>query len=271
MLKKVNKRIFLINMKLKISLALLLIITTVLAQKSSNIPFSNTPYSDSKGVPVDSTIPYFPVKHFIDTIHTYLFYDAEHTKQRQIPKCVTTTDLLIKDHTLTANEISDSIIIDSNTFYLNWYSAELYNLQQPILYNSYLGKIIYRFTLLPSLYLVTLSISVIQQNDSFYIETRTASSKTQETSYQKPLSIDRKVISKEQFERLTAMLRVGTFNIPYTPRHCRRGLDGSEWIIEVHNENGYSFIADWSPPKKSMLRQIGLRFLKASKVKYPRF
>jgi len=266
------KRNIFINMKLKISLPLLLITTTVWAQKSSNIPFTNAPaYSDSKGVAVDSIIRYFPLRHFIDTIPTYLFYDAEHKRHKQIPKCVTTKDLLFKDYNLTPNEISDSIIIDSNTFYLNWYSTELYNLQQPVLYNSYLGKTIYRFTLLPSLYWVTLSISVIQQNDSFYIEMRTAASKTHGTSYQKPLSIDSKVISKEQFESLTAMLQAGTFNIPYTPRQCRRGLDGSEWIIEVHNENGYSFIADWSPPKKSMLRQIGQRFLKASKVKYPRF
>lgn len=259
-------------MKFILSILPLFITAALWAQKSNYIPFANNPeYSSNKGIPIDSITPYFPVRHFIDTIPTYLFFNTGRTKQKQIPKCVTTIGQLIKDYNLTPNEINDSTIIDSNTFYLNWYSTELYNLHQPILYNYYLDKTIYRFTLLPSLYLVTLSISVIQQNDSFYIETRTAASKSHETSYQKPLSIDRKSISKEQFESLTAMLQTGTFNIPYTPRYCRRGLDGSEWIVEVHNENGYSFIADWSPPKKSMLRQIGQRFLKASKVKYPRF
>lgn len=176
-------------------------------------------------------------------------------------------------------------------FYQNWFSSSLYAFKEPIFYNYYLGRDIYRFLWLrsfdrPIVFVlnrdsknVWLMVKILDRQPRFIDQT-----------ILKPLPIhgkglkvelvpdsvikgDRKadiVFSKKinltltEWNRVDSLIKATDFwNIP--PSKEATGTDGSQWIIEAHTRERYRFVQRWAP--KDNFRKIGEYLIELSGLK----
>jgi hypothetical protein len=180
-------------------------------------------------------------------------------------------------------------------FLLNWYSSALYSFKEPILYNYYLGKDIYRFLWLRSFHRpvvfsivktdsqVSLITKMLNRQPDFYDERydpRGWNGLDEELKgrnvikYGDTLVVvkaDRKadiVYSKEiqltltQWKDFVQLLqKINYSSLPSVFDRNERGMDGSEWIVEAHLQEGYRYVQRWGPNE---LRSAGVYLINLS-------
>jgi hypothetical protein len=77
--------------------------------------------------------------------------------------------------------------------------------------------------------------------------------------------INRKLNSAEARQLTEAMAKASPFNEP--PAKCELGLDGSQWMLERTDKDGYDYASGWSPENGPM-RDFGMLALKLTGWKF---
>jgi len=185
-----------------------------------------------------------------------------------------------------------------DSFKENWYSSALYAFREPVLYNYYLNKEIYRFlwlrsfhrpvvfTLTKSADQVTLTTKALDKQPQFIehkynprgwpgLEEELAG-----LTYEKigdsliVVKADRKAdmvynktqtLSLKNWNAFEELLQKANFwNMPANGNE-ERGTDGSEWIMEAHQKQRYWFVARWMPTNE--FQQAGIYLIQLSGLK----
>ena len=171
-----------------------------------------------------------------------------------------------------------------DTFSLEWFSFNLQTMKEPILYSQYLGKEVYRFSWFRS-FNSPVIITLEKDNDEFHIITKMTNRLFQRSSIKlldfktdmvteirdtTPLYLQinqRDKIDRSQYQTFTDILKQTDFTC-LSPRGIDNfGIDGSEWIIEIHNKNGYYYVDRHSPEDSTPLRRLGEYLLDLSAAK----
>jgi hypothetical protein len=198
--------------------------------------YNNPAISDNHGVPIDSLTWYFPANSI--------------TQRPPFAKENGTVD----------------------TFWHQTFSKYLFYLEEPILSNYFLGETIIRLTWLRAFDpIVVLRLTdnngknylyengYIQQKDSF---------KTSYGFYKETCKLINKKrciqINHNLFEKIDSIINSNNFyQLPSTD-FIATGLDGSEWILEVHKQDKYHLIWKWSPDSSNLIRKVGDRLINLS-------
>ncbi|MBN1186681.1 MAG: hypothetical protein JXB49_30670 [Bacteroidales bacterium] len=159
-----------------------------------------------------------------------------------------------------------------------WFSRDLYKLREPILYNFYLGKDIFRFTLIRA-FDPTISIRIEIYNKTANIYTRKLErlygyvmikridKNNIDTIYPNnniSLSINsEKEISILEIERIKNFIDSINLYNSY-PVDGLVSEDGSEWIFESHTREGYFFMNRYSPDETDVIYTLGEIFINLS-------
>jgi len=224
-------------------------------QCSYMIDYVQNPYiSDKKGIPCDNNSYYFPVIVGTDTV-IYFRIDSD---VRLLP-------LRYKDEIIA--ELGQEAIIDSiryhaiNDYAQKYYSRYMYEFNEPILYNYYLEKDIVRLTCFSSQ--DPPSLIKIEKKDNEVIMHKKALNSyisnlhinKPSEDYQSAIKSEEKLLeiivdtiiyrTKEQFTELMALIDTSkiTSLVPY--ESIVYGLDGVDWILEIHTNRGYYYIKRW--------------------------
>lgn len=189
--------------------------------------------SNEDGIPKTDSTYYFPLEVFVDSV-----------------------------------VFANSTEVKLDTFSVEWFSRDLHRMQEPVLYNSYLDKEIYRLTWLRSFH-PQVVIRLEKQNDKIkliekklieYISEKevgdgmitlvTDSIKLEESS---------KFLSDRVWKNFEYLFIKNDFHSMPSTVAWEWGNDGSEWILEKHNLNGYYVVNRWSPDEMqySKFREIG--------------
>jgi hypothetical protein len=212
------------QMKLKtlsISILFIFIFASISCHKDKFKPikFSNDlTISDTKGHPTDDSTFYFPLSSFS-------FSSNQQNKTQY------------------------------DSFRDKCYSRDLRNLNEPLLYNVYLKKEIYRLTVLwaffPDIVLRLEfskdSVILIEKKRIEYKSTYIREDCVKEVIDSIKLEESRKVLSIEVWNSFKDLVSKNQFQSMPSFIQYNSGLDGSEWILEQHNENGYYFVNRWTP------------------------
>jgi len=253
------------------------------------LPFRHdTLISDDKGLPRDSTVYYFPIETFYDSIHSVWYTDPK-TKlwvSESVDGGCSSREELSKQLNVPVNLFVDSFEKRVNTFEMKWFSFYLYKMQEPVLYNYFLEKDVYRFTWLRS-FNIPVTITIEKEQNAVTITTKALkknidlpSNATYENVNGKevkmPLDLNaafvinkKKTLSEKdflEFKKLIDSLNLYSYpSFPYSP--CLVGTDGAEWIFEAQNKEGYFYMVRWSPEKETALRKVGEFLIKLSDAK----
>jgi len=211
------------NMKI-----LLLIIVTLLSENA----FSqlDKPYkypndiviSNFKGEPINEKVFYFPQKMFIDSIDEYLIEQDKNGKT-------------IKE--------SRHWNVGVDSIKMVWFSKVLYNAKEPVLYNYYLNKEIFRFTWIRSFH-PEIIIRLEKIGDKVYITEKR--NKSIDNSEILPIDTTRQV-DLSLWNGFESILKRNNFINMSPTLAFAWGSDGAEWVLEVQKENYYHFVVRWSP------------------------
>ncbi|MBL0745894.1 hypothetical protein [Chryseolinea lacunae] len=217
---------------------------------------NNEKISKSNGEPIDSLSFFFPIK------------------------------LVFSDSTLETG---------LDTFRLQWYSSQLFPSMEPVLFNYYLGRDIYRLSWLRSFHepvfltlyknggKVWMTVKQLDRQPDFmptriipqfalpkvgepYDTTRKIeelnSYPIQPPDRHANLKVNQtKVLSMSEWNEFESRLRrAGYWTM--APTQDVLGLDGSEWIIEAHFRNKYHVVDRWSPEDR--YKEAGVYLIKLS-------
>jgi hypothetical protein len=239
--------------------------------------YNNISISDRNGVAIDSTVYFFPIDKFTQKHEWFIFKDpyTNEIKKKLSSKSLKT----VYESEWSKYKIKDSVNFSSpDTSMDQWFSFDLYKLQEPILYNFYLCKDIYRFTWLRSFQPpVTIRIEIYNNTAKIYtkrlersighIMLKSLGNNKYDTIYPNnniPLVIDLvKEISLSEVDRIehiidsTKLYNSDLFEEIY-------GLDGSEWIFETHTKAGYFYANRFTPSNEESVYIIGMYFISLS-------
>jgi hypothetical protein len=219
-------------------------------------------FEDKSGICLDNGQPfndksyYFPLSLLIDSFRTYKWAIREHPNEIEVS--------------------DDSMIFDNweiklDTFEVEWFSGVLFKMKEPILYNKYLNKEIYRLTLLQSFepdivmrlekennIISITSKSRYEYRSGIYqpIDTNlyTADSKVDSVL----LENDTRNLSINFWNDFEKTLEINNFNLMPTTTAMDFGPDGNIWILEKHTKKGYFFVKRSSYSKDlKRLKNIG--------------
>jgi hypothetical protein len=188
-----------------------------------------------------SVKPYFPINTFLDSLEIV----NSTTKRKEY-------------------------LVQIDSFSLAWYSFDLTTMNEPILCNEYLGKEIYRFSCFPA-FNPPVTITLEKEGDSIYLTTKKTNKipqlpfihvfengkeiKRQDSIY---LAInDKRILKQEDYQKFRDLLNTTRISCLSPKGITQLGVDGSEWIFEIHNENGYYYNIRWTPDKNTAIKQIG--------------
>lgn len=232
--------------------------------------------SNENGKPIDSTTLYFPLEMFIQKYKWFIYRDpwSKETIRRQVSK----SELQIFETELSKFKIKDSTSFSSPDTSINkGISYDLFKLNEPILYNFYLGKETFRFTCLSSIYPpVTIRIEI--ENNETKIFTKQLermigsiliinNTDTIFPDNNIPLSINtERVLSYGEIERIRKVIDSTNF-YRHDPFSRIYGVDGSEWIFESHSSKGYYFLYRFDPDATDPVYILGDYFLRLSDIK----
>ena len=153
-------------------------------------------------------------------------------------------------------------MIDGVKFTLEWYSAQLCALEEPLLYR-YKDTIAYRFTWLRTFH-HPIAIRIENYHNTYGLYWKVASGAG---GYEPgSIIIDRKrELTKEEWLRFTHLINSCNFwDMPY--KNQRMGTDGAEWIMEGIEQGNYHVAERWSP-EKSAYKECCLYLLKLTGMK----
>ncbi|MEQ9375859.1 MAG: hypothetical protein RIG68_11810 [Imperialibacter sp.] len=225
----------------------LLIVSIILAgcivstSEPTLYPYLSDPdISNKLGEPVTDSAYFFPIEHFIDSI-----------------------------------KFSNTIEIRLDTFSVEWYSEQLRFMSEPILYNFYLGKQVYRLTWLRSLHpgivlrLENLNGEIIltQKELTLIKPWKRVDSVTYTYAPERFKLKDKSKKLKSEFWRdFERLLADNNFDNMPTTVAWEVGTDGSEWILERHDKDGYFVVNRWTPNERQYknFREIGDYLIDAS-------
>jgi hypothetical protein len=221
------------NKTIILQLIIFSLITLLSCEKEKNKYYSykeSSQISDLNGIPVNDSVFYFPVEVFIDSV----------------------------DYTNTID-----ISIDSGR--VKWYSRDLRNMKELVLYNYYMNKCIYRFTWLRS-FDPPIIIRLEKKGDTLTLFEKEL------LVYKRTIILDeytpkigRKVI--KSYKTVTDSIVLKEFESPYSLKLYQEFdsllkkndflslsttvawnwcTDGSEWILEVHTKDGYYVVNRFS-------------------------
>jgi hypothetical protein len=195
---------------------------------------------DSFNVPLDDKQFYFPTELF--------------------PKVEMVFNETSKDHFLvTPKTIENSI----DSFCLSWFSSFLYAMNEPLLFNKYFGKEIYRFTILRTFH-NPIMLRLEKDLDSYCIYWKETDGKG---GYE-PGSIicdKKKKIDKSDWFNFISML--DSMQFWTMGRSTSWGTDGSEWILEGTKSDQYHVVSIWSPGESGYFQKSFLYLLKFTDIK----
>jgi hypothetical protein len=150
--------------------------------------------------------------------------------------------------------------IKNDSFSVRWYSKELQALKEPILFNQYLGKNIYRFTWLRSFHEpiilriesdtrgnITLIEKKLYEFKSLVIDIDSTSHYKTDSTKVEELTLK---LSKTYWDSFEQLLFKNNFLAMSTTVAYEYGTDGSEWILEKHCKDGYYVVNRWAPDNK---------------------
>ncbi len=231
--------------------------------------------SDKSGKPISEKITYLPEIWGADTTK----FIRKDNYFRMIPDFQ--LEIFIKE--FGAENIQDSVnyhcIWEPNQ---KWYSRYLYEFNEPLLYNYYLGREIIRFTLLRS-FDKPLMIKIEKRKDSSLLHYKILEKQLDIEIYGELLNKNTKRLDVP--ERFLAIERSGEFkisndiilqimsiisksklkNLPPS-LNILEGEDGAAWILEVHQETGYYYIERWSPEKDDAMYKIAEILIETGKL-----
>lgn len=176
------------------------------------------------GLPVNDTIFFFPIEVFIDTI-----------------------------------KLADGMEIKKDTSSVEWYSRDLHFLKEPVLYNFYLNKDIYRFTWLRSFHPPIVLRLEKSNNEVTLTEKKLIKFESIDTLGRNEFAMVLDSIHIEESKRkvdnhywndFESLLKENNFQDMPTTVAWEFGTDGSEWILEKHSKEGYYVVNRWSPYEK---------------------
>lgn len=243
-------------------------------------PFvENMALSDNIGNPIDSNVYYFPEATFFDLIE-YTLDKKTGYQHYNIGD--------IKSFSEKEKIPIDRLVVQYDTFRyiqrLEWFSYFFYKLKEPVLYNTYLDKDIYRLTYLGS-FGPTLTISLIKDHRKLFLQTKSTIDPLYERFRLKylPDEIDSANMLKwpSQFKfKLNETTKLGKKDydkfmdlINKTKINCLSPhdiilpyLDGATWIFESHTSKGYHYTIRHSSSNDT-LRIIGDFLLDLSPAK----
>jgi len=192
--------------------------------------------SDSVGAPVDKTIFYYPIEKFIDSTCA--------PGDRIAANGASINDKKVKWH------------VELDTFIVKWFSKELFKLSEPVLYNSYLNKEIYRMVISRS-FSPDLVFRIEKTGDSItlisksYFEHKSSILDSVATVHGLPLNYmhtvldsisikqSTKKIPLKSWNDLENLLTKNKFQSMSTTVAMDFGPDGEVLIIEKHSPLGY--------------------------------
>lgn len=247
-------------------------------QSPFRIPYQrSSAISNQAGKPANSATWYFPADRFIDSARTSIRVAKEQVNDsmRTNPTYVFLPDDRV---------IERRIVTRVDTFKLNWFSHYLYKLHEPVLSNYPLGKEIYRLTWLRSFHppvvvrmekegnrirLTTKILSRIPELPGHRYTDQDGTIRVADTAafipFRRNTTRNLRKTVYDEYMRLLAEQRA-LFISPLGFQDALVG-DGSEWILETHNSDGYYFIVRWSPKQKEALRTLGDYLLDLSDAK----
>jgi hypothetical protein len=167
---------------------------------------------------------------------------------------------LYKQHAPCSERLDHPVAV-MDDFQQKWFSAHLAAAQeQPLpFYWSAGDNTIVRFLWLPS-FNHSVVVRVIGSPESGgRIEAKRLSGAGGYAPGQVVDHVDRELTADEWRRIKSSIDRTDLFEQP--PETCDLGLDGSEWVIEAIDHDGYHFLKRWTP-QKGAVRKVGLLLLK---------
>lgn len=195
---------------------------------------------DSNNVPISNKQFYFPI---------ILFPEVEMVWEQKSKSSFNVTPKIIQNK------------VDS--FHLIWYSRFLYAMQEPLLFNRQLSKMVYRFTWLRT-FDNPVAIRIEKESNKILLYLKVTIG---EGGYD-PDTItinETKTIPVSEWNRLIKLIDSADFwNMK---RSGSFGSDGSEWIFEGVEPNKYHVVSVWTPSKGSEIFEICNLLLELSELK----
>jgi len=164
------------------------------------------------------------------------------------------------------------------------YSRYLYEFEEPILYNYYLGKNIVRFMLLRS-FDSPLMIKLEYNSDSVILYQKFLDNRIDRVGInlygnilggnfnvfteQRLLNMheNRKVINNSVISTIDSLIYNSEIKKNIPTYNSIEGFDGAYWILEIHDESGYYYIYRWSPSEDTSIRKIASYLIDLSEIK----
>ena len=248
-------------MKIFIQIGICLLSTICLAQEPSKdriIYYDESIETNEYDIPLSSTTWYFP-KSFMPG-------------WRSTSEPIDSTSKLIRSSYEIINEEDNSLTVvpakywtsdisTPNTIYLDWFSEQLRNLEEPLLYNKPTDKITYRFTWLRSFH-HPISIRLEAIDNEIWIYTKVGKG----AGGYSPEGIKkskRKRVSMKNYRTLLHLLEKLDFwkvqNQATIP-----GSDGSKWILEGSTLELYSMCYKSNRVNISSFNEVCYHLMKIS-------
>jgi hypothetical protein len=220
---------------------LFLLIWTCTFCNENHYRYPNNPnISDIRGNPKDSSIWYFPE----DCITERLPYAKQ------------------------------AGIID--TFWHHLFSKELFKLQEPVLSNYYLGESVIRLAWIRSFDPVVVLRLTNNIGENYLFENgyfrQKDSFQTSYGFYQPRIKLINKrnvfKVNHQFYLKLDSLIETSKFYQLLSTDNTIVGLDGSEWILEVHQKDKYHLVWRGSPDSNDLIRKIGDQLINMSSYRY---
>ncbi|RZK25736.1 MAG: hypothetical protein EOO43_04740 [Flavobacterium sp.] len=224
---------------------------------------NNSFITNAKGKPI-IPVQYYPPLEFISP--QWHIYDANANKH-YYERMVRSHEQVVASYRVPAKDVTPGKEI--NNWHLNNLSYTLYYFDEPILYNAYLSKTVYRIYSEAGLMNFDYVIDVVKESDSQYIDLKILKgrlpfihSNTLDSlgriippNAHVPVYIYHQPITTGQFKRIKYLIdSTGFVNMPSTPKESA-AMDVSFLTVEVHNKQGYKFVARWMDGEQ----EVGLK------------
>lgn len=201
------------------------------------------------GQPKKEQIYYLPENTFADT---YWVFSTPSGRMNSARRYEQSKEDLCREWNILPEQIKDTLIVDKPT--LELCSNNLKALNEPILYNYYLGKKIFRLTNIPGIAGEYFSITVSQENDSFYISSKirlrcsdSLFRKIPKADSNGIITYKKAQISYLQFRYVDSLTKMNNLiSQSYYSDSCT-SFDAEGYLLEVHTDRGYYYFFRWGP------------------------
>ena len=153
------------------------------------------------------------------------------------------------------DSLKDNWRYQLHDFSNNWYSSVLYKAREPILYNQYIGRELFRFTWLRSF--TSDVVLVLEKTTEGVILIEKEVIRKAAPSPEGGHKLDYHLISEKKVQlpsnawyQFNELLEDRKYFDMFMYKELVAGNDGAEWILEWHSESGYHVVNRWSPDER---------------------